>query len=542
MDRLDSWKEIATYLSRSVRTVRRWEKHEGLPVHRQMHTSLGSVYAYRSELDQWRRKNEGTLRRQTKTPEASAKHASTPSVAVLPFDYLGPDRAHEYLADGLTEEVISHLSGIEKIRVISRTSSMALKGTNRNVRSIGAELGVEYLVEGSVRRDGKRLRVSARLIEVESDDRRWSEHFDGTLPDVFEIQERLARKIVESLEVQLTREENLSLSKRAVDDLILWECLVQARQDSLRWRRDAIDRAVLRLETALELLGSHVELLAALGRTHLQYREAGIDVSNAPVEAAESCAAKIMEIEPDSAAALHLRGWVHYSRGRVEEAIPDLEAALESQSNDPDILALLANCYLISGRGETARPLIRRLLLVDPLTPLNRCMPGWADALDGKFEAALGPYRSMYEMDPGNPMARMFYGYILMLNGKAAEIQRLCDEFPEELAATLPARITALFAGALGGAQAGHLERLDPDTTPLATATELFPRMIGQAYALAGIADFAARWLSIALARGFINYPYLARHDPGIRTLQHDKRIRNLLEQVRQRWAAFQNE
>src|SRR4029079_9449559 len=130
-------------------------------------------------------------------------------------------------------------------------------------------------------------------------------------------------------------------------------------------------------------VGDNAGLYAALGLTHLQYREAGIDLGEGPVDEAEACAQHVFALDPSSASGLQLRGWIHYSRGRIQDAVRALNAALEIDANNADTLSLLSNCYLISGRVATARPLIERLIAVDPLTPINRCMPGWADILEG---------------------------------------------------------------------------------------------------------------------------------------------------------------
>jgi TolB-like protein len=182
-DRLDSWKEIAAYLQRGVRTVRRWERQEGLPVHRHMHHTLGSVYAYKSEIDTWQR----TLRGPSVLSSSRAGRASTPaegslkSIAVLPFSSLSTDPENEFFADGTTDEVTSDLSHVAALRVISRTSAMTFKGTTKDVKSIARDLGVRYVLEGSVRRAGDRLRVTAQLIDASSDDHLWSDKFEGSV-------------------------------------------------------------------------------------------------------------------------------------------------------------------------------------------------------------------------------------------------------------------------------------------------------------------------------------------------------------------------
>jgi TolB-like protein len=358
-DRLDSWKEIAAYLRRSVRTVRRWERDEGLPVHRQMHRSLASVYAYRSEIDAWRRRDEraavASAPAAAAAPATAAAPLQAPSIAVLPFSYVGPASGDEYLADGFTEEVIAALSKLRSVRVISRTSSMALRGTSQGASAIGRALRVRHLLEGTVRRHGGRLRVSTRLTDAERDDRLWADTYEGALDDVLAIQERIARQIVRALEVELTPEEDRRLAERPIDDIVAWRCAMQARQEALRWRRESIDDAIRLLRNGLAVVGDNAELNAALGRTHLQYREAGLDLGEGPLEEAERSAREVFAIDPGSAAGLRLRGWIHYSRSRIQDAVRDLAAALETDWNDPDTLGLLSNCYLIPGRGAGGR-------------------------------------------------------------------------------------------------------------------------------------------------------------------------------------------
>jgi TolB-like protein len=525
-DRLESWKEIAAYLNRSVRTVRRWEA-EGLPVRRHMHRALGSVYAYKGELDTWRQTATAALKSRAK------------SIAVLPFRNLSTDPENEYFVDGLTEEVIADLSKVRALRVTSRTSSMAFKGAAKDVKTVARELGVRYVVEGSVRRAGSRLRITAQLIDASSDEHLWADKYDGTLDDVFAIQERLARVIVEALKLRLSADEDRRLADRPILDLHAYECYLQARQEAFRWRADAIDHAVQLLKNGLAITGGNAQLYGALGRAYLHYREAGVDFSAGPLAEAASCAEKVFALDPRSTAALQLRGWIRYSSGRIQEAVEDLRAALESDPNDRDTLALLANCCLISGKVPAARPLIGRLLAIDPLTPVTRCMPGFADLMEGTFESAVDPYRQMFEMDSGNPLGRLFYAWVLALNGLTGEMTSVVEGFPEEVRNTVPARLGLFFAHALRGRRSEALGSLTPDIEAAANATDVFPRFLAQGYALAGMPHEAMRWLSVAVDRGFINYPFLAEYDPFLKPLRGDVRFERLLAGVRERWEKF---
>ncbi|HET6899036.1 MAG TPA: hypothetical protein VFK70_11835, partial [Vicinamibacteria bacterium] len=268
-DRLDSWKEIAAYVRRGVRTVRRWETDEGLPVHRHVHRALGSVYAFKSEIDAWR--------------QLGSRRPPEKSIAVLPFANLSTDAENEYFADGLTDEVTADLSKVRALRVTSRTSAMTFKGTAKDCKTIARELGVRYVLEGSVRRAGRRLRITAQLVDASTDHHLWADKYDGGVEDVFAFQERLARVIVDALKLELSGDEDRRLGEHPIGSLPAYECYLRARQEGWRWRPDAIDRAVRLLRDGLALVGENARLYAALGLAHLQYREAGIDFGEGPL-------------------------------------------------------------------------------------------------------------------------------------------------------------------------------------------------------------------------------------------------------------------
>src|ERR1700746_207361 len=228
--RLESWKEIAAYLGRDVTTARRWEKQERLPVYRLQHSKLGSIYAYTSELDAWRDKQAlagatdapaaggdppqpmriwradrgllvggvvlvGLLAAAYLTTRSRAVNATRPkiqSLAVLPLKNLSGDPTQEYLADGMTEELIGRLAAIHDLRVISRTSVMSFRDTQLSVPEIAKTLGVDAFVEGSVIREGNRIRVHAQLIRAGTDAHFWSEEYDRELKDVLALQSEVA--------------------------------------------------------------------------------------------------------------------------------------------------------------------------------------------------------------------------------------------------------------------------------------------------------------------------------------------------------------
>ena len=360
---------------------------------------------------------------------------------------------------------------------------MRFASTDKDAKTIAAELDVRYLVEGSVRRAGDHLRITAQLIDAGNDETIWAGNTRGSVSEVFEMQERLARTIVHALALRLTPDEDRRLSSRPLDSIPAYECYLQARQEVWRWRKDSIDHGVRLLRTALEMIGDNAVLYAALGFAHLQYREAGIDLSDAPLDAAEACARRLETLDPRRPPRASSAVGSTTRADGIQEAVRELKAALHTNPNNPDTLLLLINCYVISGRVPEARPLLERLLSIDPLTPLTRCMPAFADLVEGRAEAAVAPYRQMLEMDPQNPMARLFYVWVLLLNGQTDRARETIDGFPSDARDTMPGRLALFLHHAATGDRAAATATISAAAVAPAVVTDVFPRFLADGYA-----------------------------------------------------------
>ena len=281
-DRLDSWKEIAAYLGRQVRTAQRWEKHEELPVHRHQHDKFSTVYAYKSELDEWLicraalavstddrlletidATTPDDLTQDDAAPEVHSPEIPTPvsasrffnkampvailvglivialavyligwrassrnsiagariRLAVLPFENLSRNQDQEWFSDGLTEEMITQLGRLqpERLGVIGRASVMRYKATKKSLEEIGGELNVDYILEGSVRRESDRVRVTAQLIRVSDQMHLWAGAYDKDLPGALALQSEVATRIAHSFAPKLL-ENSPAISPRASTD------------------------------------------------------------------------------------------------------------------------------------------------------------------------------------------------------------------------------------------------------------------------------------------------------------------------------------
>ena len=258
----------------------------------------------------------------TPGPQASVK-----SIAVLPFVNMSADPENEYFTDGIAEEIINALSKIQALRVASRTSSFALKGKNLDIRKVGEQLGVGTVLEGSVRKAGNRLRVTAQLVNVTDGYQLWSERYDRQLEDVFAIQDEIAENIVKALRVVLSEDEKRAIEKAPTENVEAYEYYLRGRQFFHQWRRKGIQYARQMFERAIEIDPNYALAYAGLADCHsftFTYWEA----SAANLELADTASRKALELDPELAEAHVSRGLALAFSKRFEEAGREFQAAI----------------------------------------------------------------------------------------------------------------------------------------------------------------------------------------------------------------------
>jgi tetratricopeptide (TPR) repeat protein len=396
---------------------------------------------------------------------------------------------------------------------------------------------VTYLLEGGVVGDGRRLRINVRLIEPHRDDHIWSRQFAGDMDQVFDIQEQIVRAVVDALHLELTPSEEVAMGQPAISDISAWRRVVLAREAAYRWHPEALEQARSLLAEALELAGENALICATMGRVPLHYLEAGIPVEDDLLEETHSWAERARAADPDHPETRILNGWVAHTTGDLGLAIEELEQALQQDRDHPDALLLLAHCLLRTGQTQRARPVIDHVMAVDPLTPITRCFPGYLDAMEGRFEAAIGPYRDMLERDPSNPVARLFNVWILFAAGHAEEAIAVAESFEGLAEQSTPAHLARLLAAAHRGAIEN--QQLPGPISAAAMGSEMYSRHAAEAWAMAGDPERAARWLNRAVDLGFVNWPYLAQHSPFLHPLVEDESLRPVLEKVKRKWKAL---
>jgi serine/threonine-protein kinase len=450
------------------------------------------------------------------TASAATPKDERRAIVVLPFTNQSADPDNEFFTDGLTEEIISDLAGVRSLRVTSRTSAMQLKGTTKDLRTIGRELGVRYALEGSVRRAGDSLRITAQLVDAATDSQVWSGKYGGTISDVFEVQERVAREIVSALGITLTSDEDRRLSRRPIENVRAFELYLEARQEMRRYSAAAIERGDALLGRAIEIEGATPPLEALRAWGQVSRVRAGLAKGSDSLDAAAQVARRLLADGAGAPYGHAILGLIGYERGDMAAAVRHFLVALESEPNDADSLFYLGICYVGAGQSDRARSAAERLMAVDPLSPLAWLLSGIVPWWTGHAREGIPSVLRAVEMDPGNLIAHWTLGYGLALVGDVAGAAKEADVL-QQLAPQLPytVQLRALVYG-MSGRQA-EARRLLEGVAGL-DAHQKFH--LAESLAMAGDGERALQLLEEAVHGGFYPGEFLARHCPFVESLK----------------------
>ena len=288
------------------------------------------------------------------TAEGPFPPADKTSIAVLPFDNMSSDPEQDYFADGITEDIITTLSKISKMRVIARNSTFAYKGQALDLRRITRELGVLYVLEGSVRRGGNRLRVTAQLIDANSGSHLWAERYDRTVADLFDIQDEITKEIVTSLRVKLTDGEEAFVLARGTDNIEAWQFCIRATELQTRFNSSDYLEARVLAEKATRLDPDYAYAWATLGFTYWWDGRLGYTKeSDAKFARANEIAERAMALDDTVSWSIGLSAMVAAPLNRHDEGVDVARRGIELYPGNADVRAFLA--FALCMRATIAR-------------------------------------------------------------------------------------------------------------------------------------------------------------------------------------------
>jgi len=463
------------------------------------------------------------------------------SIVVLPFDNLSPDPDQDYFADGLTEEIISDLAKVRAMRVISRTSAMQLKGTDKDLKTIGRELNVRYVLEGSVRRAGNNLRITAQLIEAQTDSHVWSDKYTGTLDDVFEIQEKVSRSIVDALELKLSSEESNTLAERPIDNPQAYDCYLRARAEYFRVAKDGLERARRTLEAGLELYGEDSYLYTGMAHVHLQYREYGYRMDDENLQKAADYTDKVVRMRPNAAEGHYLLGRIERYRGTYAVAVRHFERAFGVDPNHTDNLLFLGGAYSLQmGRQELGEHILSRVREIDPLAPLTLFCVGMSQMAAGQFDGAYSTFQQIVRLEPENWTAYVFITYILASQRRHDEVFDLIENISQCAPQDHITHWCVFFGHALRGNSIQAAAALTNEIREFVWKDPEIQRFGTAGFALLDERKQALDWLEHAIDCGWINYPLFAEIDPLLENIRGEERFKDLMDRIKPRWEDFE--
>lgn len=470
----------------------------------------------------------------TASPAATFRAPTIPakSIAVLPFADMSEKKDQEYFSDGLSEELIDHLAQNVDLKVIARSSSFAFKGTNEDVRAIAAKLGVTNLLQGSVRKAGNRLRITAQLIRASDGVLLWSETYDQEFDDVFRLQNEISAMVAKALDAPLDLTHHVGVPSASTQSINIEAYNLMLQGHYLFWRGNKGDlaKAVNLFQQALLHDPHYAVALAKLSRAFAWQGYLGDLTADEAIVKGREAAERAIAIDPNCAEAYFARGNIfRLLAGDWKAALSDYEraAALDPRGylgNDSKGNVILVKGEMSGQLGDFINWSFGRLE-DSPVDTQVLYDLAWAQQFAGQLEASAVTFLRMLEVNPNYSTARAQFGITLLLMGKNAEALAAAEKEPDVTYRL--ASLTSIF-WASG-------RRPESDSTLSALEREYADRKayeIAVAHAYRGEADAAFEWLDRAYLQRRGSFEYL-KIDPLLQKLRGDPRFSALLRKAK---------
>ncbi len=593
-ERLDSWKEIAAYLKREVRTVQRWEKKEGLPVRRHLHDKLGSVYAYKTELDAWWKDRQQVLQDEESRPDESSRielespegedaaaaarqsssaheppsarfskkavgllalsaviligtaylvrrsvvlgtrmHPGKIKLVVLPFRNLSGDPAQTPFVDGLTAEMTTQLGRLnpESLGVIDPNT--ARQEADKSIEEIKSDLGADYILEGSVRHSGGRVRIDAQLFQASDQTNVWAENYDRELRDILALQADVAQAIAYKIQITLSPTAKALLAQTPPVNPDAFEAYVQGISYWNRRSPDSLQKSTEFFRQATQLDPNYSLAYASLATSYTLMTHAPNDVG-APkylMPKAREAAKKALELD-DSSAEAHAA--VALVRQSYDWDWPGAEReyrrAFELNSAYASARQWYSLLLMALGRHQEAQAQIEMARQLDPLSTVIRSSYVQSLYFSREYDRVIDESKRTLALEPNFLLLRYHLGQAYVQTGRSAEA---IEEFRQAktLSGNLPVMVMALgHAYAVAGQKANALESIH-ELDDLARNRYVPPLYYAAIYTGLGDKRQAMDWLEKAFQQR-TEYLIFLNVEPMADPLRADPRFQNLLRRI----------
>jgi TolB-like protein len=422
--------------------------------------------------------------------EPIAAESIDKSIAVLPFVNMSDDAGNEYFSDGISEELLNLLAGIPELRVIARTSSFAYKGKDVLIADVARELGVAYVLEGSVRKSGDQIRITAQLIRADDSSHLWSESYDRTLNDIFVIQDEIAATVVSHLKIKLLG----PTPTVETTDTAAYSLYLRARYMHHQLTPDALDQSIAFYEEALAINPRYVAAWTGLAGAYPLRRFVGVDSKSNVLKRSRDAANKALELDPSNASAHAALGVIANVFDRdLAAAARHYQRALELEPANPEVLIVAIEMARALDRSSDAIAIGEYLGVINPVSPLVASNLGWSYLNAGQLDEAIELFQRSLNLSPGFIYSHMGIGWALLLRGEPeSALTHMQLESVEWI------RLTGL---ALTYYALGEESKSDAALTTLIDKyQQKFPVPIAWVFAYRGEADRSFEWLNRAVA------------------------------------------
>jgi TolB-like protein/Tfp pilus assembly protein PilF len=452
---------------------------------------------------------------------------------VLPFATLSADPEQDYFCDGMAEEIINALTQIEDLRVVARTSSFAFKGKHEDIREIGRKLNVETVLEGSVRKAGNRLRITAQLVKVDDGYHLWSERYDREMEDVFAIQDEISLAIVEKLKIKLLGGQKTKLVKRQTEDFEAYNLYLKGRYFWNKRTEKGLMKGIEYFRKAIKLDPEYAVAHTGLADSYNLLSAYSIASPGECIPKAKAAAMKAMEIDPDLAEGHECLGHVNMLYDwKWLDAEREFERAIELNPNYATAHQRHGILLTAMGRMDDALVEIKRAHELDPLSLIINTDVGLFFFFEHQYDQAASQCKKTLEMDPNFAVAHFALG---LAREQTAEYEEAACGFQQSISLSggNPIYLSALgHARAVAGSR-DEAQKILSELIALSERRYVSPYSIATVCAGLGEHDQAFEWLQRACAERSVWLGHLhLRVDPRLDCLRSDQRFTQLLRQM----------